>query len=166
MLKPRISVVIYISVPISGEISNIPNIISVIPVNRQRLRWTISCLPRAGESFKWEEVLQSREPVAEYIPEWTGHLINAKITDRNSGEPLENQTVYLAGPGIKSQLAGCISNKKGQLLFDLPHLLGSNVIVLQTENRNDSNYRLDIANPFSEKNSGYAYPVFKLNEEV
>jgi len=122
-------------------------------------------LTQGWRRFKWEEVLQSREPVAEYIPEWTGHLINAKITDRNSGEPLENQTVYLAGPGIKSQLAGCISNKKGQLLFDLPHLLGSNVIVLQTENRNDSNYRLDIANPFSEKNSGYAYPAFKLNEE-
>ena len=121
-------------------------------------------LTQGWRRFKWEDVLQSREPVAEYIPEWTGHLINARITDRSSGEPLENQTVYLAGPGIKSQLAGCISNKKGQLLFDLPHLLGSNVVVLQTEYRNDSNYRLDIANPFSEKNSGYSYPAFKLNE--
>ncbi len=121
-------------------------------------------LTQGWRKFKWDDVLQSRQPESEFIPEWTGHLINAKVTDRITGQPLENQIVYLAGPGIKSQLAGCISNKKGQLLFDLPHLLGSNVIVLQAENRNDSNYRLDVLNPFSEKNSGNTFPEFKLNE--
>jgi hypothetical protein len=121
-------------------------------------------LTQGWRRFKWEEVLQYRLPDFEYIPEWTGHLINTKVTNRITGQPLENQVVYLAGPGIKSQLAGCVSNKKGQLLFDLPHLLGSNVVVLQIENRDDSNYRLDVANPFSEKNSGYPFPEFKLRE--
>jgi hypothetical protein len=120
-------------------------------------------LTQGWRRFKWDKVLQAKDPAFEYIPEWTGHVINAKITDRISGVPLENQTVYLAGPGIKSQLAGCISNKKGQLLFDLPHLLGSNVIVLQTENRTDSSYKLDVANPFSEKYAGSYFPAFKMN---
>jgi hypothetical protein len=120
-------------------------------------------LTQGWRKFKWDEVLQAKDPEFEYIPEWTGHIVNARITDRISGHPLDNQTVYLAGPGIKSQLAGCISSKKGQLLFDLPHLLGSNVVVLQTENRADTNYRLDVLNPFSEKYSGSYFPPLKMN---
>ena len=120
-------------------------------------------LTQGWRRFKWDEVLRPNDPDFEYIPEWTGHIVNARITDRITGKPLENQTVYLAGPGIKSQLAGCISNTKGQLLFDLPHLLGSNVVVLQTENRRDSSYKLDILNPFSEKYSGSYFPTFKMN---
>jgi hypothetical protein len=123
-------------------------------------------LTQGWRKFKWDDVLQNANPVFEYIPEWTGHLIHARITDRASGQPLENQGVYLAGPGIKSQLAGCVSNKNGQLLFDLPHLLGSNVIVLQAENRTDSNYRIDVSNPFSEKYSAGYYPSFKMNSTL
>jgi hypothetical protein len=123
-------------------------------------------LSQGWRRFKWDDVLQNADPVIEFIPEWTGHLINARITDRVSGHPLENQGVYLAGPGIKSQLAGCVSNKNGQLLFDLPHLLGSNVIVLQAENRTDSNYRIDVSNPFSEKYSASYYPAFKMNSTL
>jgi hypothetical protein len=121
-------------------------------------------LTQGWRRFKWEEVIKNTSPDFEYIPEWTGHVINAKVSDRISGQPLDNQTVYLAGPGIKSQLAGCVSNKKGQLIFDLPHLLGSNVVVLQAENSSDSNFRLDVSNPFSEKYSSHAYPSFQLNE--
>jgi hypothetical protein len=123
-------------------------------------------LTQGWRRFKWEDVLQSRLPEFEYIPEWAGHLVNGRITDRVSGQPLENQTVYLAGPGIKSQLAGCTSNSKGQLLYDLPHLLGSNVLVMQCENRTDSNYRLDISNPFSERASGNPFPAFKLSQNL
>ncbi|HEX3080488.1 MAG TPA: hypothetical protein VHQ04_08500, partial [Puia sp.] len=123
-------------------------------------------LTQGWRRFKWEEVLQNTDEAFEFIPEWTGHLVNARITDRIHGQPLENQGVYLAGPGIKSQLAGSVSNKNGQLLFDLPHLLGSNVIVLQTENRTDSNYRIDVSNPFSEKYSSGYYPPFKMNSTL
>ncbi|HEY2350767.1 MAG TPA: hypothetical protein VGH64_17225, partial [Puia sp.] len=123
-------------------------------------------LTQGWRRFKWDDVLQNADPAFEYIPEWTGHLINARITNRVNGQPLENQGVYLAGPGIKSQLAGSVSNKNGQLLFDLPHLLGSNVIVLQTENRSDSNYRIDVSNPFSEKFTSDFYPAFKMNSTL
>jgi hypothetical protein len=120
-------------------------------------------LTQGWRRFKWDDVMQSKTPDYEFIPEWSGHLIIGKISDRISGQPLDNQSVFVAGPGIKSQLAGCISNKKGQLLFDLPHLLGSNVIVVQNENRIDSNYRIDISNPFSERFSGRPLPLFKMN---
>jgi hypothetical protein len=123
-------------------------------------------LTQGWRRFKWNDILNNTDPSFEYIPEWTGHVINARITDRINGKPVENEGVYLAGPGIKSQLAGSVSNKNGQLLFDLPHLLGSNVIVLQSENRADSNYRIDVSNPFSEKYSGSSYPAFKINSTL
>ncbi|MDP9041046.1 MAG: hypothetical protein M3N30_03630, partial [Bacteroidota bacterium] len=123
-------------------------------------------LTQGWRRFKWEDILQPTHTDFDYIPEWTGHIINGKISDRVTGQPLANQMVYIAGPGIRSQLAGCFSNKKGQLIFDLPRLLGSNVIVMQTENRTDSNYRLDVANPFSEKASGNPFPSFKLNPDI
>jgi hypothetical protein len=123
-------------------------------------------LTQGWRRFKWEDVLQGRQPDYEYIPEWAGHQVNGHITDRSSGGPLENQSVYLAGPGIKSQLAGCVSKKNGQLLFDFPHLQGSNVLVMQAENRKDSSYRLDISNPFSEKYAATPYPAFKLNQHL
>jgi hypothetical protein len=120
-------------------------------------------LTQGWRRFKWEDVVQNILPEFEYIPEWTGHVVNGRITDRVSGLPVENLTTYLAGPGPKSQLAGSISNKKGQILFDMSHLLGSNVLVLQTENKNDSTYRMEIANPFSEKITTHIFPVFKLS---
>jgi hypothetical protein len=123
-------------------------------------------LTQGWRRFKWEEVLQSRLPEFEFVPEWAGHIVNGRITDRISGQPLINQTVYLAGPGIKSQLAGCTSNSKGQLLYDLPHLQGSNVLVMQSENQNDSNYRLDISNPFSERYSASPSPTFKTSQSL
>ena len=113
--------------------------------------------------FKWEDLIENKMQEVEFIPEWTGHLVNGRITDRVSGQPIENQSTYLAGPGPKSQLAGSTSNKKGQVLFDMSHLLGSTVLVLQTENRNDSNFRMDISNPFSEKFTTHPFPVFKLS---
>jgi len=123
-------------------------------------------LTQGWRRFKWQTVLQAGKPQFEFIPEWAGHIVNGRITDRAYGHPVENESVYLAGPGIKSQLAGCVSNKNGQLLFDFPRLLGSSVLVMQAENTNDSLYHLDIANPFSEKYSYQPFPVFKLNQQL
>jgi hypothetical protein len=120
-------------------------------------------LTQGWRRFKWADVLQLKKPEFEYIPEWAGHIVNGRITDRLSGQPLVNESVFLAGPAIKSQLAGCVSNKKGQLIYDFPHLMGSNVLIMQPEYRTDSNYRLEILNPFSEQYSGRRFPVFKLN---
>jgi len=123
-------------------------------------------LTQGWRRFKWDNVLQGKHPGFEFIPEWSGHLVNGKITDRITGQPMANQAVYLSGPAVKSQLAGCISNANGQMLFDFPRLIGSNALVMQAEDRTDSNYRLDIANPFSEKMSDHPFPPFKLKESL
>ena len=162
---PDIRTYLYLSSDIRGNIEH-PEFYFTHKGEQYHFFFFFLMLTQGWRKFKWDDVLQNADPVFEYIPEWTGHLIHARITDRASGQPLENQGVYLAGPGIKSQLAGCVSNKNGQLLFDLPHLLGSNVIVLQAENRTDSNYRIDVSNPYRKKYSAGYYPAFKMNSTL
>jgi len=123
-------------------------------------------LTQGWRRFNWQTVLRPEKPNMEYIPEWSGHIIYGRITDRVGGRPVENQSVYLAGPAIKSQLAGCVSNKNGQLLFDFPHLQGSNVLVMEAEDSYDSTLRMEITNPFLEKFSSRPFPAFKLNQQM
>jgi hypothetical protein len=160
---PDIRCYLYLSADIRGNIEH-PEYYFNNSSNSVSYELDNLMLTQGWRRFKWEDVLQRHHQDFEYIPEWAGHQVNGHITDRISGAPLENQSVYLAGPGIKSQLAGCISNKKGQLLFDFPHLQGSNVLVMQPENKSDSNYHLDISNPFSEKYTSNPFPAFKMNK--
>ena len=120
-------------------------------------------LTQGWRRFLWDDVIQNKVPDFEYIPEYAGHIFQGRITNQISGVPADNVSTYLAGPGIRSQLANSISNKKGLLIFDLPRLHGSNVLVMQMEEKSDSIYRMDISNPFSEKFSTHPYPPLKLS---
>jgi hypothetical protein len=122
-------------------------------------------LTQGWRRFAWDDIVRSGDPTFEYIPEWAGHIVTGHITDRVTGQPLENESVNLAGPAIKSQLANSLSNKQGLLLYDFPNLMGSNVLVMQNDNRTDTNYRLDISNPFSEKMADKPSLPFKLNPD-
>jgi hypothetical protein len=119
-------------------------------------------LTQGWRRFKWEDVLQNKAPGFEFIPEYAGQLITGEITDKKSGEPVENITVYAAVPGDKYELGTSISNKKGKILFDLRNFYGSNVLIVQTDPSRDSTYAIDISNPFSEKYADRPFPEFDL----
>ncbi len=116
--------------------------------------------------FKWEEVLQNKNLHQEFLPEYAGHLINGKITDKKTGLPVENVTTYAAVPGDKYELGCSISNKKGLIQYDLKKIYGSNELIVQTDNTKDSIYAIDIANPFSEKFADRIFPAFALPEHL
>ena len=123
-------------------------------------------LTHGWRKFRWEEVLQDKAPSFEFIPEYTGHIISGKVTDKRTGLPAENITSYVSAPGIRFQVGGAVSNKKGQLQFDIKDFYGSNEIVVQTNYLKDSMYRLDILNPFAEKFSQVPIPAFDLAEDI
>ena len=122
-------------------------------------------LTQGWRRFSWDAVTGTENRTFEYVPEWAGHIVTGRITEKTSGQPLANESVNLAGPAIKSQLANSLSNKQGLLLYDFPSLMGSNVLVMQNDNRTDSNYRLDISNPFSEKIADKPGGTFKLKPD-
>ncbi len=123
-------------------------------------------LTQGWRRYRWEEVLQNKMPSFEFIPEYEGHIVTGKVTDKKTGQPAENIFAYVSAPGIKYQLGTCISNQRGQLEFDLKNFYGSNEIVVQTDYTKDSNYRLDILSPFSEKFSSAPLPAFDLSENL
>jgi hypothetical protein len=123
-------------------------------------------LTHGWRRFKWEDVLQNKTPVFEFLPEYEGHIISGKITDKKSGAPAENVLTYVSVPGYKYQLGSCLSNSKGQLQFDIKNFYGSNEIILQTDYTRDSSHRLDILSPFAEKYSAIPISSFNISENV
>jgi hypothetical protein len=121
-------------------------------------------LTQGWRRFRWEDLLAGRPPELEYVPEYEGHIILARVTEKKTGKPADHVLAYVAAPGTKFQLGGSVSDKEGLLKFDLKNLYNTNAIILQTD-QNDSSYRLDIVNPFSEKYAAGAVPGLNLDEE-
>jgi hypothetical protein len=123
-------------------------------------------LTQGWRRFRWEDIVQNKAPVVEFMPEYEGHIINGRIIFRKTGLPAENVTTYLSAPGQKFQLGTALSNKNGLIQFDIRNLFGSNEIVLQSANQKDTTYRMEIFTPFSEKFSDVPIPRFALSETL
>ncbi|HTQ63270.1 MAG TPA: hypothetical protein VMI12_00655 [Puia sp.] len=123
-------------------------------------------LTHGWRRFRWEDVLQNKMPVFEFLPEYEGHIITGKITDKKSGAPAENVLTYVSVPGTKYQVGTSVSNNKGQLQFDIKNFYGSNEIILETDYTKDSSHRLDVLSPFAEKFSAVPVSPFSISENV
>jgi hypothetical protein len=119
-------------------------------------------LTQGWRRIRWEDVLQDKKPSFEFVPEYEGHIIQGTIFDKRSGIPLDGMTTYVSVPGYKFQLGTAVSNPKGQFHFDVKNFFGPSEIVVQTDNQKDTNYRIDILNPFSEKYGNRLIPSFNL----
>jgi hypothetical protein len=122
-------------------------------------------LTQGWRRFRWEDLLQDKKPLFEYVPEYEGHIISGKITDKRTGAPLGDVSTYVSVPGQKFQVGNSISNKNGQIQFDIKNFFGSSEIVVQTDNQKDTNFRIDILSPFSEKYSSKTIPAFNVAED-
>ena len=122
-------------------------------------------LTHGWRRFRWEDVMQNKKPAFEFIPEYDGHLINGRIVDKRSGLPVENIPTYLSVPGIRFQLGIATSNQKGLVRFDMHNFYGAGEIVVQTNTKSDSLYRIEISSPYAEKFSTNSYPPFDLSEK-
>ena len=122
-------------------------------------------LTHGWSRFKWEDIQQNKTAF-EYIPEYEGHAITAKITDKKTGQPAENIIAYLSVPGKSYRLAVAKSNKSGLVEFNVTDFVGGDELILQTDQQHDSTYRIDIVNPFSEKFSSLQGGMFGLSEKV
>jgi hypothetical protein len=111
--------------------------------------------------FNWDQVLNDKHPTFEYVPEFDGHIITCQIK-QNAGTPLVGpMDAWLSIPGIQLQFYNSKTNKEGKLYFDVRDYYGQNEIIVQTD-APDSNYRVDVLNPFAEKYSDWRLPAFAL----
>jgi hypothetical protein len=121
-------------------------------------------LTQGWRRFKWEDVLQHTVPAFHFLPEYEGQIINGQIVNRASNSPISNKVVYLSVPGDKFQLTSTTSNEHGNLQFVVNNYYGTNGLILQTADENDSSYLINVANPFSENYSSNVFPPFTLSE--
>ena len=105
-------------------------------------------LTQGWRRFKWDEILKDTSHLFEFIPEYEGQIITGKITDKISGSAVENVLTYLSVPGTRYRLGCSLSDKKGQVQFNMKDVYGASELVIQTDNRKDSNYRMDVLSPF------------------
>jgi len=116
-------------------------------------------LTHGWRRFTWSEVTQTKPKFA-FTPEMTGHFITGRVLDAKTGAPAPNIDTYLAAPSKRPQLFVATSDSLGRVLFELKHFLGSKEVIVQTNVRKDSTYRIEINSPYSDKTSSYILPAF------
>lgn len=98
-----------------------------------------------------------------YPPEYAGLLVTGRITHRLTGAPAEGIPAWLSAPGQRFQLGYGISNKDGDLQWNLGMLYGAHELVVQTGNPLiDSLYRIDLLSPFADPLTAGEIPPFRL----
>ncbi|HYC87422.1 MAG TPA: hypothetical protein VEB86_19450, partial [Chryseosolibacter sp.] len=78
------------------------------------------------------------------------HIIQARVMDQ-TGQPASGVMTYMASPDKVINLYTSVSNKKGYVKFEVPKLVGSRQIILQTAH--DSTYQILVEEPFSQEPS-------------
>ncbi|HET9826097.1 MAG TPA: hypothetical protein VFP87_12235 [Chitinophagaceae bacterium] len=102
----------------------------------------------------------------QFVPEYRGHIIYAKVTNATSGLPTPDVVAYLSVPGSRIQLYSAKSDSLGNVRFYTRDFYGPNEIVLQARASGDTTYRLQIVSPFSEKFSSENLPLLNLPQNI
>ncbi|WP_183568460.1 hypothetical protein [Mucilaginibacter sp. SP1R1] len=119
-------------------------------------------LSQGWRRFQWNNVLNNAGPIFNFLPEYTDHLIAAKVFNAATNAPAKDIVVYLSVPGRRVQLYAARSDSLGRLIFNTKQLFGPGEVVAQTNSERDTGYRIDVLSPFSEQYSRYAPLKFEL----
>ena len=123
-------------------------------------------LTHGWRRFIWTDRSDSGKAGWSFLPEFTSHIIYARIINTRTEQPAPNMLAYLSVPGKRIQLYSSKSDSAGNLKFYTTDFYGSNEIMLQTEEQGDTSYRFEIVNPFSEKQSGNKFPAFSIAADM
>jgi len=123
-------------------------------------------LTQGWRRFQWAQVLENKAAGFNYLPEYHGHIITARIVNNENGAPAKNIVTYLGIPGKRVQLYTSKSDSLGHLLYNTKDFYGPNEIIAQTNQLLDSTYRIDILSPFSEQYTKTALPKFEFNNDM
>jgi len=105
-------------------------------------------LTHGWRRFQWNDVLNTPPPIT-FLPEFRGHIIRGTVK-KETGEPASGIITYLSSPGKVIRLFPSRSNHAGEIVFEMQRFSGSSRIVVQTNYKKDSLYKVAIVSPFSE----------------
>ena len=119
-------------------------------------------LTQGWRRFQWSQVLENKPAAFNYLPEYNGHIVTAKITNTQTNTPAADIMTYIGVPGKRVQVYVSQSDSLGHLFYSTKDFYGPGEIVAQTNNSLDSTYRIDILSPFSEQYSKTLPPKFEF----
>jgi hypothetical protein len=123
-------------------------------------------LTQGWRSFAWNDVLSKKVPAFNFLPELNGPIITAKITNKLNDQPEKDIVAYLGIPGKHVQLYSAKSDARGRLIFNMKEFYGQNEVVAETNTTIDTNYRIDILTPFSERFASIALPLLDVTSAM
>jgi len=123
-------------------------------------------LTQGWSRFAWGDVLANKAPAFNFLPEYYGHIINAKIVNAQNNTPAQGIITYLGVPGKRVQLYTSQSDSSGRLSFFTKDFYGPGEVIIQTNELVDSTYRIDMISPFSEQYSRTTYPPFEFHGDM
>jgi hypothetical protein len=119
-------------------------------------------LTQGWRRFQWSQVLENKPPDFNYLPEYNGHIVTAKITNTLTNTPAADVMTYIGIPGKRVQVYASQSDSSGHLLYSTKDFYGPGEVVAQTNTMIDTTYRIDILSPFSEQYSKTILPKFEF----
>ncbi len=118
-------------------------------------------LTQGWRRFKWEDVLKNTKPAFKFLPEKEGLLVTGRILPGNSLLQDTSFPVYLSVPGNNFKFSRSVTSISKPVKFNVGKFYGSHELISQAEIA-DSNYRVSIDNPFSDKFSPFGIEPINL----
>jgi len=120
-------------------------------------------LTQGWSRFNWNDMLENKTQAFNFLPEYSGHIITAKIVNTQTNTPAKGIVTYLGVPGKRVQLYTAQSDSLGHLFYLTRDFYGPGEVVAQTNELVDSTYRIDMVSPFSEQYSRTSFPAFEFH---
>ena len=105
-------------------------------------------LTNGWRRFNWENVLNDKKPVFEFLPEIAGKIITGRIVPTKDNLPMKGITAYLSMPSKRTQFRSSTSDENGKLKFQFNDFYNDDQVIAQIEKNNSTNYKIEINNPF------------------
>jgi hypothetical protein len=123
-------------------------------------------LTNGWRRFKWEEILDNTKSYFEYPPEYNGSIIEGTVTNAKTKSPVAGIETYISSPGFQNAFSSSVSDQSGHVAFELKNLYGSAELIFQPKQGNDSIYKVEIKDPYSEEFSGAPFPLFTFSQSA
>jgi len=118
-------------------------------------------LSHGWRRFRWSDVLNKKEDTFSFLPEYQSHIVRG-LVKKPDGSPAPGVLTYLASPGKSIRVYCSRSNKNGEVFFDMRHFEGDKQIIIQTNPKVDSIYKVEIVSPFSDEHTKWFSPPLIL----
>jgi hypothetical protein len=107
-------------------------------------------LTQGWRRFRWEDILRQKKPGFRFLPEYTGHIIMARIFDSATNTPARNRGVFVSSPGNHPIFNAAGSDSSGMLRFDMKDFYTNGELIIRPLKSEDSILSIQIQSPFSD----------------